>query len=125
MPITGSTLGCDYSGKVVDVGPKVTRLKKGDRVAGWVLGNNVVRKDDGGFAEYCVASADICFKVAPDMSDELAVSPPAGIATAGQGVFQSHGIPVKALFEGGQTGQILIYGGTSATSTLAIQSAKL
>ena len=82
MPIAGSTLGCDFAGTVEDVGPNTTKpWEKGDRVCGWTLGNNIVRKDEGAFAEYCVAQADLCIRIPESMSDEEAASPPAGVAT--------------------------------------------
>ena len=84
MPVAGSTLGCDFSGVVDKIGPSVNASwKVGDRILGWVLGNNIVRKDDGGFADYCVADAELSIKIPDDMSDEEAASPGAGIITAG------------------------------------------
>jgi NADPH:quinone reductase-like Zn-dependent oxidoreductase len=84
MPIADSTLGCDFSGTVDKIGPNVKRdFKVGDRVFGWVLGNNIPRKDNGGFAEYCAANSDFLLRTPEGMSDEEAASPPAGIATAG------------------------------------------
>jgi NADPH:quinone reductase-like Zn-dependent oxidoreductase len=35
---TGCRVGCDYAGIVEEVGRKVTRFKKGDRIAGLVHG---------------------------------------------------------------------------------------
>ena len=126
QPIAGSTLGGDFSGTVAAVGPNVTKSwKEGDRIAGWVLGNNVVRKDEGGFAEYCVADAELSIKVPDSMSDEEAASPPAGIVTAGMGVFQKLGLPLPGEGEGGKGEQVLVYGGTSASATLAIQFGRL
>ena len=125
MPVAGSTLGCDFSGTVAAVGASTARSwKEGDRVLGWVLGNDITHKEQGAFAEYCVVGADFLVKTPESMSDEEAVSPPAGICTAGMGVFQKHGLPLPG--EGDGNGEpFLIYGGTTATATLAIQLAKL
>jgi NADPH:quinone reductase-like Zn-dependent oxidoreductase len=126
MPIPDASLGCDFSGTIEDVSPNVTKKwSKGDRVCGWTLGNNIVRKDEGAFAEYCVANADLCIRVPDRMTDEEAASPPAGIATAGMGLFQKHNMLFPGEGEGGKHEWVLIYGGTSATATLAIQLAKL
>ena len=38
----GSRIGCDYSGIVEEVGSKVTKFKKGDRIAGYVHGGCVL-----------------------------------------------------------------------------------
>ena len=35
----GTRIGCDYAGVVLDVGSKVTKFKKGDRIAGLVHGS--------------------------------------------------------------------------------------
>ena len=126
MPIPDSILGCDFSGTVAAVGNNVTKSwKVGDRVCGWLLGNNIVRKGDGGFAEYCVSDADISIRVPDGMSDEEAATAPAGIATAGMGLFQKQAMELPGEGEGGKGEQVLIYGGTTATATLAIQYAKL
>ena len=126
QPIPGSTLGCDFSGTVAALGPNVTKSwAVGDRISGWALGNNVVRKDNGGFAEYCVANAELCIKVPDNMSDAEAVSAPAGIATAGMGLFQKLEMVLPGQVGNGKGEPVLIYGGTTATATLAIQYAKL
>lgn len=127
MPVTGATLGCDFSGTIAAVGSAVKKpWNPGDRVLGWAVGNNVARKDNGSFAEYCVIDAELCMRVPDGMGDEEAASPPAGFATVGLGVFQKHGISLPRDIEKDGSGEtILIYGGTSATGTLAVQMAKL
>ena len=125
MPVAGCTLGCDFAGTVAAIGPSTSKpWKEGDRVLGWVLGNNTVRKEEGAFAEYCVADADLLVSIPDNMRDEEAVCPPAGFATAGMGLFQKHELALPG--EGDGNGEhFLIYGGTTATATLAIQLAKL
>ena len=93
MPVAGSTFGNDFYGTVSKLGPSLKKSwSVGDRILGWVVGNNVVRKDNGAFAEYCVAHAEISIRVPNSMSDEDAASPPAGITTAGFGLFQKLGL---------------------------------
>lgn len=127
MPIPTATLGCDFTGTIAATGSSIVkRWNVGDRVLGWVVGNNSARKENGAFAEYCVADAELCIRVPEGMSEEEAASPGAGITTAGWGVLVGHGVPVP---EGGSAGgkgePILVYGGTSATGATAIQMAKL
>lgn len=37
----GAVLGCDFSGKVVDTHPSVSKLKNGDSIAGFVWGGEL------------------------------------------------------------------------------------
>ena len=126
-PVAGSTLGGDFSGTIAAVGASIKKpWNIGDRVLGWVVGNNVARKDNGGFAEYCVVDAELCIRIPDGMSDEEAASPPAGIATAGMGVLMKHDIPLPGEGQSGAGSEtMLVYGGTSATGTIAIQTGKL
>jgi len=120
-----ATVGCDYSGVVEDVGPKVNAsFKKGDRVAGFVHGGNAVQPEDGAFGEYVVAKAGLQLKVPDGVSFEEAATLGVGITTIGQGLYQSLGLPLpdspsKEKFP------VLIYGASTATGTLAVQFVKL
>lgn len=127
MPVAGATLGCDFSGTIAETGSSIKKpWKIGDRVLGWIVGNNIARKDNGAFAEYCVVDAELCLRVPDSLTYNEAASPAAGIATSGLGVFQTHGIPLPGEGNAGAKDEfMLIYGGTSATGTIAIQMAKL
>ena len=58
----GSVLGCDFSGVVVQMGKGVmANLRVGDHVAGFVHGG--VWPDEGAFAEYVRAPADLVWRV--------------------------------------------------------------
>ena len=60
----------------------------------------------------------------PDyMSDEDASTMGAGVITCGQALYQSLGVPLPG--EGNYGGYLLIYGGSTASGTLAIQYAVL
>jgi NADPH:quinone reductase-like Zn-dependent oxidoreductase len=67
-----------------------------------------VRKDEGAFAEYCVANADLCIRIPDGMSDEDAASPPAGVATAGMGLFQKLDMKLPGEGDGGKGEQVLV-----------------
>lgn len=125
-PVAGTSLGCDFVGIIEDIGPNPGKqFSKGDRVCGWLNGNNKARYDDGAFADYCAPLADLCIRVPEGMSDEDAVTPPAGVATAGMGLFQKLDMKLPGEGEGGKGEPVLIYGGGTATATLGIQLAKL
>ena len=125
MAIAGALPGCDYAGVVEEVGEKVIKpFKKGDRVCGMCHGPNPLELEDGAFAEYIVAKGDIQMIVPPQMTFEEAATLGTGIITVGQSLYQSLQLPlptapVKEAFP------LLIYGGSTATGTLAIQFAKL
>ncbi|RDL41203.1 Protein TOXD [Venustampulla echinocandica] len=121
----GSLVGCDYAGIVEEVGKAVTRpFKKGDRIAGFAHGANTVQHQDGSFAEYIVAKGDVQMAIPENVSLEEAATFGVGICTVGQGLYQSLqlAMPHTPLSE---PVPILIYGGSTATGTLAIQFAKL
>lgn len=123
----GTTVGCDYAGIVEAVGPNVNKpFKKGDRVAGFVHGSNAARPNGGAFAEYIIAKGDLQIRIPDWMSFEAAATLGVGLTTVGQNLYQSMELPLPGETESeeDQT-SILIYGGATATGTLAIQCAKL
>ncbi|KAF5863569.1 hypothetical protein ETB97_009813 [Aspergillus alliaceus] len=120
-------IGCDYSGIVEAVGKDVKKpWKKGDRICGFTHGGNAVQPEDGAFAEYIVVKGDLQMKIPDNMSFQEAAALGAGIQTIGQSLYQTLGLalPTQPLKDATAT-PILIYGGSSATGTLAIQFAKL
>ncbi|EKG14044.1 Alcohol dehydrogenase superfamily zinc-containing [Macrophomina phaseolina MS6] len=136
----GAIVGCDYSGIVEEVGPGVTGFSAGDRVAGFVHGSNQDNHEDGSFAEHIAAKAALQLKVPSNLSMEEAATLGVGITTVGQGLYQSLGLPWPSSTSTSTTttttsssssssssspSSILIYGGSTATGTLAIQFAKL
>lgn len=81
--------GCDFAGTVVEVGPEVTKsFKPGDRIAGTTHGANFSHADDGCFAEYAIAKADLLVRIPESLSFEQASTFPLGVSTVGQGLFQ-------------------------------------
>jgi NADPH:quinone reductase-like Zn-dependent oxidoreductase len=127
VPCNGAIVGCDYSGIVEAAGSNVKKaFKKGDRVAGFVHGSNAVRSNGGAFAEYVIAKGDIQIHIPEFMSFEAAATFGVGLTTVGQNLYQSMELPFpgdgSSELEGAS---ILIYGGATATGTLAIQLAKL
>lgn len=105
-------------GHIVQVGSKVTKdFKPGDRVAGFTHGVSSVEKEDGCFAEYCVAKGDVQMKVPDTLYDEEASTFGTDITTVGQGLYQSLGVPLPGSAQAGYP--ILIYGGSTATGPLA------
>ncbi|KAI5361411.1 Putative GroES-like superfamily, alcohol dehydrogenase-like, NAD(P)-binding domain superfamily [Septoria linicola] len=119
--------GCDFAGTVVEVGSDVSKhFQPGDRIAGTTHGANFSQPEDGCFAEYAVAKADLLVKIPSSLSFEQAATFPLGVSTVGQGLYQKAlklNLPTDPIPKDSQT--LLIYGGSTATGSLAIQFAKL
>ena len=125
MATAGALSGCDYAGVVEEIGEKVTKpFAKGDRVCGACHGANMLQLEDGAFAEYIVAKGDIQMKIPPPMAYEEAATLGIGILTVGQSLYQSLQLPLPSA-PAKKASPVLIYGGSTATGTLAIQFAKL
>lgn len=118
--------GCDFSGTVVEVGPEVTKsFKPGDRIAGTTHGANYSQPEDGCFSEYAMVKGDLMVKIPDSLSFEAASTFPLGVSTVGQGLYQKAlklNLPTDPIKD---STPVLIYGGSSATGSLAIQYAKL
>lgn len=128
----GALLGCDYAGIVEEVGKNVKKpFKRGDRIHGVAHGGNAVQLEDGALAEYVVVKGDIQSPIPDNMSFQEAATLGVGTITVGQTLYQSLklALPTQHEEEGKEHIQkprpILIYGGSTATGTLAIQFAKL
>ncbi|KAL2838986.1 GroES-like protein [Aspergillus pseudoustus] len=121
----GVLLGVDYSGVVEAVGKDVKLpWKKGDRICGSAHGGNAVQPEDGTLAEYIVVKGDVQLRIPEHLSFEEAATLGAGVQTIGQSLYQTLGLALPSQPIQDAT-PILIYGGSTATGTLAIQFAKL
>ncbi|KAB8291214.1 hypothetical protein EYC80_009901 [Monilinia laxa] len=127
----GNTLlGCDFAGIVVEIGKSVKKeWKIGDRIAGVAHGGNDIEPEDGTFASYIMVKGDIAFHIPPSVSFEEASSLGCGVTTVALGLYKYMSLalltfPLSKPYSERKT-PILIYGGSSATGTLAIQFAKV
>ena len=121
----GALSGCDYAGVVEDVGKDVGKqFKKGDRICGFVPGCNQNQLEDGSFAEYIVAKTHLQMRIPESLSFQEAATLGVGVYTVGQTLYQilKLALPTEPTKE---PVPVLIYGGSTATGTLAIQFAKL
>jgi len=89
---------------------------------------NVLRPEFGTFADYFLANANLAIHIPPQMSFEDAATLPSGLITIALGFYRylelpMLSLPLENIAEVNKS--ILIYGGSSATGTLAIQFAKL
>jgi len=100
--------GLDAAGRVVAVGERVAGLKVGDEVCALLTG--------GGYAEYCLAPADVCLPIPGGLAAVDASALPEACFTVWSNVFDTAGLTE------GQS--LLVHGGSSGIGTTAIQMAK-
>ncbi|TLD11194.1 hypothetical protein PgNI_05201 [Pyricularia grisea] len=112
-------LGADFAGEVVAVGTDVTDVVVGDRVCG--AQNELFKHspERGAFAGYNVTRGRIWMKIPDSCSYEAAASLPVGICTAGLAL-KLLGLPLPDQ-PVDKPAHILVYGGSTATATIAIQ----
>lgn len=101
--------GLEVSGTVVAVSPEADPELLGQRVCALVAG--------GGYAEYCLARADVCWPVPEGLSMEEAAALPETLMTVWHNVFE------RGYAAEGET--ILVHGGTSGIGSMAIKLGKL
>lgn len=124
----GLLAGCDFAGVVSKLGSGYKKdWKVGDRICGFVHGGNELQGEDGAFAEHIVAKADTALRFPENMTFEEASTLGVGVITVGQALFMQMGIskPVIGHTPPAKGNYILIYGGSTATGSIAIQLAKL
>ena len=119
----------DGAGEVVEVGPGVTRVKVGDRVAGifmqgWIAGEPTAEAAgtamggaiDGMLAEYVVLSEQGVVKIPGHMTDEEAATLPCAAVTAWNALVREARI---------KSGDVVVCLGTGGVSLFALQFAKM
>ncbi len=97
--------GLEVSGTVVAIGPEVEKEQLGQKACALVAG--------GGYAEYCLARADVCWPVPDCLSMEEAAAIPETLMTVWHNIFE------RGYAREGET--ILVHGGTSGIGTMAIK----
>lgn len=100
-------LGLEVAGKVVAVGPAVTRFKDGDLVCALVNG--------GGYAEFCVAPEATTLPAPQGLSLIEAAALPEAVFTVWHNIFE------RGDLKSGEW--LLVHGGASGIGTTAIQIA--
>jgi putative PIG3 family NAD(P)H quinone oxidoreductase len=101
-------LGLEVSGEVVAAGSQVKRWSAGDKVAALANG--------GGYAEYCVADAELCLPIPKGVALRDAAGLPETFFTVWSNVFMGAGLAAGETF--------LVHGGAGGIGTTAIQLGK-
>ncbi|KAF0637659.1 hypothetical protein FPSE5266_11188 [Fusarium pseudograminearum] len=124
----GAVAGMDYVGTVVGMGPKVktaSEIQLGDRVCGAVQGMHSLTPSVGAFAQFVGATDVVTLKVPPSMTVADAATLGSGVGTIGLALFRSLAVPGYPEAPAAEQIPVLVYGGSTATGTLAIQLLKL
>lgn len=120
--------GMDFAGYVVAVGSNARTpvpLKPGDRVCGSVPGMNKLTPTIGAFSEYVGAQDLITLKLPDRMTFEEGASLGVGLGTIILALFRSLELPGSPLQPTETARKVFVYGGSTATGTLAIQFLRL
>ncbi|KAK1059702.1 hypothetical protein LTR74_012433 [Friedmanniomyces endolithicus] len=121
----GTIVGCDFAGVVEEVGDAVTKpFAKGDRVTGFAHGGNDEYHEDGAFARYITAKGDMLMRIPDGAGFESAATVAVGIGTLGYGLYHILGLSLPDGSAPSSSEPVLIYGGSTATGTLAVQSGR-
>ncbi|WEW56048.1 hypothetical protein PRK78_001483 [Emydomyces testavorans] len=127
FPCPGAGDGSDYAGTIVAIGPDVRPgIKIGDRVAGAVHASNPLNLESGAFAQYVAGYADHLWRVPDRMSMEDATA--IGwcvVGSVGLALFRTMGLPGTPEKPVEKPTYALVYGGSTASGTMAIQLLKL
>jgi NADPH:quinone reductase-like Zn-dependent oxidoreductase len=124
----GAISGTDFAGTVVAIGSKAqtpTPVALGDRICGVVQGMHSLTPDVGAFAQYVGATGFATMKIPEQMSFEEGATLGSGVATIGLALFRSLDVPGHPLKPAANPAVVLVYGGSTATGTMAIQLLKL
>lgn len=123
----GAVAGFDFAGVVQQVGPEAVKcdIHIGDRVCTAIMGMNPLDPHVGAFSEYTAAVEWILLKIPPHLSFEEGASLGISFMTTGLALFKSLGLPGNPLEPTTEPIPVLVYGGSSATGTAAVQLVKL
>ena len=123
----GAIAGFDFAGVVEEAGPDATKcgFKVGDRVCSALLGMNPSEPSIGAFSEYTAAMEWLLLQIPPSLSFEEGACLGISFMTTGLALFKSLGLPGHPLEPTTKPQPVLVFGGSSATGTAAIQLVKL
>ncbi|WYZ37982.1 hypothetical protein EsH8_II_001488 [Colletotrichum jinshuiense] len=116
-----AVLGCDFVGTVEKIGDQVSKLAKGDTIAGLIWGGEV--NGLGAYSEYSLADERISFRVPNSISLEEAATLPLASMTAWLAFFSKDSLDIPR--DSGSDTSVLIWGGSSSVGLYAVQIAAL
>ena len=120
-----TVIGCDVAGVVHSIGSAVTRFKPGDRVIG-MLDYEAERVNKGCFQLYCAGLEALSAKLPEKVEWKDGVVLSLALNTAAASLFQKANLrlPFPKLKPESQGKVLVVWGGSSAVGSCAIQMAK-
>ena len=131
FPSAGATIGIDFVGKIVRIDAEATSLRPdlsiGDTVCGFIHGSNPAALDNGAFAEYVRAPAQLVYKVPTAMKVEEAATFGCALASMCLALWKCLDLPAspRQPLPAESPAYVLVYGGSTATGTMALQLLRL
>lgn len=127
IPCPGAVDGSDYSGIIVKIGEAArSHLKIGDRVAGAQHASNPSNPRSGTFTEYIAVYSDQLWRLPGNMSwEEGAALGWAVVGSVGLALFKALKLPGSPEQPVQKDTYALVFGGATASGTMAIQLLRL
>jgi NADPH:quinone reductase-like Zn-dependent oxidoreductase len=131
FPAPGAVVGMDFAGHIVKIAEDTaTDLVVGDAVFGAVHGSNPAQRDNGAFAEYVRARADMIYRLRGSLSLSEAATLGTALSTCTMALWGEQALaldctPQNAAPNCSQQVPVLVYGASTATGTIAIQLLRL
>lgn len=128
FPTPGAIIGMDFSGIVAAIHPNTkTHLQIGDRVCGMVHGSNPSDPTNGAFAEYIRVRPELLLRVPRDLPMNHASTLGVGLMTNVLALWDPTALALVATPDSPaeKPFSVLVYGGSTATGTLATQLLRL
>ncbi|KAI2473093.1 zinc-binding dehydrogenase [Annulohypoxylon bovei var. microspora] len=130
FPCPGAVIGMDFAGRIVKImaaegGGETPDLHIGDIVCGVVHGSNPGDPTTGSFAEYVLAPVDLALRVPESFPLEQAVALGTPLLTSCVALWSSLGITALPESPIAKAVPVLVYGGSTACGTMAIQLLKI
>ncbi|TQV90537.1 zinc binding enoyl reductase [Cordyceps javanica] len=126
----GAVDGCDFSGAIVRLGDAVARtpggLRIGDRVAGAQMASQARRPWSGAFTNYIAEKPENLWRVPDQFSWAQAASIGCAVASSvGMALWWEMKLPGTPEVPNKEEMFVLVYGGSTASGTFAIQLLKM
>ncbi|KAK2020709.1 zinc-binding dehydrogenase [Colletotrichum zoysiae] len=121
--VPNALFGADYAGTVVAVGSEVRGVEIEDRICGAQHSMYATMPFNGAFGRFNVTNGPVWLKLPPGWSCEAGSSLGASVSTAGLAI-RALGLPLPDKPRE-MPAEVLVYGGSTATGTIAIQLLKL